>query len=110
MQLGQLQAIDSTLTRMGYRILAISPDAPEKEQQSIDKYGLSYRLLSDTDLTAARAFGIEFQKEGKRPLPVPAVFIVGTDGVIQFQYINPKYAVRLDADVLLAAAKAALKQ
>lgn len=38
-------------------------------------------------------------------LPVPAVFIVGTDGVVRFQYVNPNHRVRLDAEVLLAAAK-----
>ncbi|MGH2569205.1 MAG: hypothetical protein ACRDGA_12785, partial [Bacteroidota bacterium] len=47
--------------------------------------------------------------ESHHLLPVPAVFIVGTDGVIRFSYVNPNYRVRIDPDVLLAAAKAAFE-
>jgi len=42
-------------------------------------------------------------------LPVPASFFLGTDGVISFEYINPHYQVRVDPEILLAAAKAELK-
>ena len=42
-------------------------------------------------------------------LPAPATFIIGTDGIIQFQYTNPDYKVRLHPDVLLAAARAYTK-
>ena len=38
---------------------------------------------------------------------MPAVYVLDTEGVIQFEYINPNYKVRLDADILRAAAKAA---
>ena len=38
-------------------------------------------------------------------LPVPTVFVVGTDGVVRFRYVNPIHRVRLDVDGLLAAAK-----
>lgn len=41
-------------------------------------------------------------------LPAPGVFVVGTDGVIQFSYVNPDYKKRLAPEVLLAAARAAL--
>jgi hypothetical protein len=43
-------------------------------------------------------------------LPVPSVFIVGREGMIGFTYVNPDYKVRIDSDVLLAAAKAVLKE
>jgi hypothetical protein len=39
-------------------------------------------------------------------LPAPSTFIIGTDGIINFQYTNPDYKVRLHPDVLLAAARA----
>lgn len=72
------------------------------------KKGLTYTMLVDDDLTVTRQFGIVF-KEGSWLLPVPAVFVVGTDGIIQFHYVHPDYRVRLEPDVLLAAAKAARK-
>jgi peroxiredoxin len=76
-------------------------------------------------MAAARAFGIAFQLDAKTvkrykgfgidlgeaaghdhgQLPVPAIFIAGKDGVIDFQYVNPDYSVRISADLVLAAAK-----
>ena len=42
-------------------------------------------------------------------LPVPATYLIGTKGTIQFQYVNPNYAVRLDPELLVAAAKSYLR-
>jgi peroxiredoxin len=39
-------------------------------------------------------------------LPAPATFLIGSDGIIRFEYTNPDYKVRLHPDVLLAAANA----
>lgn len=97
------------MKKLGFQILAISPDPPEKLKETAGKNELEYELLSDAKFAAAKGFGIAFQQEGRRPLPVPAVFIVGTDGRIRFQYVNPNYSVRLDGSVLLAAAKAAVE-
>ena len=41
-------------------------------------------------------------------LPVPSVFIVGTDGVVDLVHTNPDYKVRLSSKKVLAAAEAAL--
>jgi len=125
--LGQLQAAEAGLLNLGYQILAISPDRPPKLGESVEKGKLTYTLLSDSSMKAAQAFGIAFRVddvtlekykdygidleaasgEKHHLLPVPAVFIVGTDGVIAFVYANPNYKVRLTPEVLLAAAKAA---
>lgn len=127
-----LQALKDALPKMkdlGYRLAAISPDKPEKLAESVKEYDLDYILLSDSAMEAARAFGIAFQVdaetvtkykgygidleeyagEAHAQLPVPAVFLLDTGSVIQFSYVNPDYSVRLDGEVLLAAAKAAVK-
>jgi len=127
LQLGQLQRIESQLTKLGYKIVAISPDRPEKLRASIQKHELSYLLLSDADMGAARAFGIAFRVDdatlarykgfgidledasGQKHhlLPVPSVFLVDTDGVIMFRYVNPDHTIRIEPDALLAAASSA---
>lgn len=127
LQLGQLQTIESKLLDLGYQILAVSPDRPEKLAESVDKHKLTYALLSDHAMKAARSFGIAFQVddgtiakykgygidleaasgEDHHWLPVPSVFIVGTDGVIRFSYANPDYTVRLSPEDLLEAAQIA---
>ncbi len=130
MQLGQLHLIEPQLLQMGYQLIAVSPDRPEKLREFTEKHQFGYLLVSDSTMQCASAFGIAFEMDAKMVqgykshgidlveaagekhhlLPVPAVFVVGTDGMIRFQYVNPNHKVRLDPDVLLAAARAAMKQ
>lgn len=128
-QLGQLQQIEENLVALGYQIFAISPDRPNELSKTIEKDKLTYTLLSDATMNAALAFGIAFRiddptlkkyqsygidlerasGEDHHLLPVPSVFIVDQDGTINFTYVNPDYRVRIDPELLLAAAKASLK-
>ncbi len=38
-------------------------------------------------------------------LPVPAVFAINREGIIEYAYANPDYKIRMSADDLMAAAK-----
>ena len=125
-QLGQLAQIESEIIKSGYQIIAVGPDRIEKLVESIGKHKMNYQLLSDSDMTGAKAFGIAFKVDdatikkyeeygidlnaasgqAHNLLPVPAVFVIGTDGVIKFEYVNPDYTVRLDPKILLAIVKA----
>lgn len=125
MQLGQLREIEAEIIKYGYQIIAISPDKPKKLIESIDKHKMNYLLLSDSNMAVAKAFGIAFKLDesiikkydeygidlhdasGEKHyfLPVPAVFVVGTDGIIKFEYVNPNYKVRLDPNILLSVVK-----
>lgn len=127
-QLGELKTKEAELKKMGYQILAISPDLPENLEKSVSKNDLTYRLLSDSKATLATAMGLAFKVDDKthemllgynidlekasgekhRILPVPAAIVVGKDSVVDFIYFSPDYKVRVAPDVLVAAAKAAL--
>ncbi|MBR9975168.1 MAG: AhpC/TSA family protein [Bacteroidetes bacterium] len=127
-QLGQLQSREQDLRDLGYRIIGISPDTPQHLKESIGKHELTYSLLSDSDMEAAKQFGVAYQLDKEtvdkykgynldiegasgqthHMLPVPAVFVLDRSGRIVFSYVNPDYKVRLDPDVLIAAAKAAV--
>jgi len=37
---------------------------------------------------------------------VPAVYLINSDGMIEFHYVHPDYKIRLDPEVLLAAVQA----
>lgn len=129
-QLSQIQEVEDEIKSMGYQLLAISPDTPSALQKTSKDKNLGYELISDYQLKATREFGLAFhitdeynQKvksiggktvrlagDDKSTLPVPAVFILNTDGVIQFQYVNPNYKVRIKPELLLTAAKLALEE
>ncbi|OJJ17700.1 antioxidant AhpC [marine bacterium AO1-C] len=119
-QLAGLQKIEKDILKMGYQILAVSPDSPENLKKTMDKNTLSYTLVSDASMTVAKKFGIAFQaperyrkfltkssggKNTENLLPVPAVFLLDTAGKIKFEYINPNYRERLSPELLMAAAK-----
>jgi peroxiredoxin len=96
---------------------------------TLDKNELTYTLLSDAPMTAAKAFGIAFKMSDEAVenylsygidlekdsgydhhlLPAPAVFVVDQKGMIKFSYVNPNYKERIDGGILLAAAKAFAK-
>lgn len=127
-QLSQIQEIEEDIVAMGYQLLAISPDTPSALQKTSKDKKLGYELISDYQLKATREFGLAFHitdeysrkvksiggktarlaGDDRSTLPVPAVFILDTDGVIQFQYVNPNYKVRIKPELLLTAAKLAL--
>lgn len=127
--MGQLRAIESQIDDYGFQILGISPDQPAKLRETMAKHRMKFHLLSDSKMAASRAFGIAYSVddptlrllaqhgidleaasgEKHHELPVPAVFIVDAGGVVQFEYINPDYSVRLHPEVLLAVARVSRK-
>lgn len=128
--LREIQKIEPALKTLGYQILAISPDRPAKLAETLEKDKLGYTLLSDSDMDAARAYGLSFEVDeatrekyreynidlvaasGKSHnlLPVPAAFVISKKGMIRFAYSNPDYKTRVSGEALLAAAKAAVEK
>jgi len=124
--ISQVQEVSQELFDMGYQILGISPDKPEKIKEMSDKYELSFPLLSDTSGTAIKSLGLAYdakqiysdmllvleENAGNTHyiLPVPALFIVNQEGMIQFEYINPNFKIRISPELLLTAARVALQE
>jgi peroxiredoxin len=125
--LSALAEIRDDLKAAGFQMLAISIDQPSKLKETPNYDQLDYLLLSDSDATAAEAFGLVFtvpddlvtkykneyqidleaaSGQTHHRLPHPAVFIVSADGTIEFAHVNKDYKVRLEPDKILEAAKA----
>lgn len=135
LHLSELRTVIPEIRAMGYDVLFLSNDRPEilysslKRETQEDVEGLDYVILSDADIHAALALGTAFRidKDMKArfdergrdyadssiarhdALAVPAVYVIDRSGKIVFDFVEPDYKVRLPADELLAAAKAALQ-
>ena len=59
-QMGQLVKIEPELLKMGYQILAITPDQPARLKASLEKHGINYTLLSDRTMQLTRRFGLAY--------------------------------------------------
>lgn len=120
-QLSGLSKIEPELLKMGYRIFAISPDSPSELSKTAAKHNLPYKLLSDSSMKTTSALGLAYQVDAEtvkkykeygidlgksqNMLPVPAVYMIGSDGIVDFSYVNPDYKTRVPGDLILAAAK-----
>ncbi|MDA0748807.1 MAG: redoxin domain-containing protein, partial [bacterium] len=89
--MGQLQTYLPELEKLGYRVIAISGDPLEKVTELAQKLGAGYEILADPGLAVTRQYGIVFQAGERQPLPVPAVFVVGTARGVRFHYVHPDY-------------------
>lgn len=125
LHLAELRLAEKELKELGFDIWFISMDKPELLYESLEQPDISYTIFSDAQLEATRAFGLAFRLddetydrylgyglnleeasgEAHHVLPAPSTFIIGTNGIINFQFTNPDYHVRLHPDVLLAAAR-----
>ena len=122
--LNELRDVVPKLSDAGVDVYFLSADRPEILIDSLDADVTDYQLLSDASLAVARSFGIAFRLDDEtyakyktygidleessgydhHQLPVPAVFLIGDDGKIEFAHAEADYKVRLPAPKLLAAA------
>ena len=129
--LSEMRHVIPEIRGMGVDVLFLSGDRSEliydslKMETQDDIADLDYTILSDADAQASIALGIAFKAsqrtiDGRHKknqdieessmmkhgvLPVPSVFAIDADGIIQFAYTNADYKVRLPADELMAVAR-----
>ena len=128
--LGELKTIEDELTKLGYQVVAVSPDLPKNLKKSVKQNDLSYQLISDSKAEIAQKLGLAFKVdqetfemlqgydidiekasgETHRILPVPAAILLDQSGKVEFTFFSPDYKVRINKHVLLAAAKSSAKK
>jgi peroxiredoxin len=120
-----LQLALDRIEALGASVVAISPESPEETRSTAEKNSLTFDVLSDIGNRVARQFGIVFQlPEELRPiyagfgidvpkvnsddtyeLPLPATFIIGTDGKIRKAFVEADYTKRLDPEEIIEILK-----
>lgn len=121
--LGELAALQPELAANGVQVIAISPDSPATLAAYPAEKKKPYTLISESTFEAAKAFGVAFAVDKAMEeklqgygidlakasgntaavLPVPAVFVIGPDGLVKFSHANADYTKRLSGAQVLKA-------
>ncbi len=103
-------------------VLAISPETAESVKGTVAKTKTNFPVLSDQALKISKAYDVNYAVSDELSqklkgykidlsvtnganganLPVPATYIIGTDGKIKYVFFNSNYSKRASVDELLA--------
>lgn len=125
LQLKALQRSLGELEGAGARLVAIAPELSEKAAETTAKNRLEFTVLTDRDNRLAKAFGIVFElPEVIRPiyeqriglagfngnddseLPLAATYVIDSEGVIRWAFLDADYKKRAEPADILAAVRA----
>jgi peroxiredoxin len=121
MELEALETIAAGFEEAGASLVAVSPQLEKFSRQIVKKYGLTFPVLSDPGNQVATKFGLTFALPGylqelyrgfgldlpryngddSWTLPLPARFIIDSDGVIRDAEVNADYRVRPEPEQTL---------
>ena len=121
MDLQAIEAAADEIRALGASLVAISPQTAPNRRKSERENGLTYPILSDHGNSIANEFGLRFRLpddliavyrgfgndltigngENSWTLPMPARYVIGTDGVVVYAEVNPDYTRRPDPGELL---------
>lgn len=111
------------IKKNGAKIIAVTPETYENVEKTISETGLDFMVISDTDGSVMKAFNVNFNvtedyqlkiKEQygtsiseannaqEAVLPVPATYIIDTNGRIVYKQFDPDYTNRASIDDILA--------
>ena len=116
-----LEEVRPEIEARGASLVAISPQTPANSRKSQRDNKLGFPILSDPGTAVAAGFGLRFalpddlievyrqfgndlariNDDPAWVLPMPARYVIGTDGVIAYAEINPDYTRRPDPSELL---------
>jgi len=125
LELRALQQALPEIQKAGAQLVTISPQTPDNSLSTAEKHDLSFEVLSDVGNQVARQFGLVFRGCFKlRPiyqslgidlpahngddsfeLPIPATYIVNTNGKIVHAFVNVDYQQRQDPEGILTVLK-----
>lgn len=120
----EIKALQDSLPEIeatGARLIAITPQTPDKSDDQVTKDTLTFEVLSDIGNRLAKQCGLVFTLPEKlRPiyaawqidipdhngddsfeLPIPATYILDRDGIIRYAFVNMDYTQRLEPLVII---------
>lgn len=121
------RALAPALRDLGARLVAVSPQVPERLVEIKRRHNLSFEVATDRDNVLGRQLGILYEANaatqlaarakgsfigdttgtGTWELPQPTVIVIGQDGRVRFVEVSPDWLVRAEAEPVIAAVRAA---
>jgi peroxiredoxin len=123
LQLRAYQQMLPDLARAGATLLAVSPETPDDTLSTAQKNELAFDVLSDAGGRVADAYRLNFELseelhalyaaggidlprrngDGRWQLPIPATFVIGTDGKVARAWVDVEYRNRAEPAEIAAA-------
>lgn len=108
----QLQSFADQFTHAGIGIVVLTYDTPALQQAFIDKFHITFPLLSDIDATSVKSLGLlntdHVPGDSSYGIPYPGVIILDTNQRVAAKIFLEGYATRVDAGAVLDYAVKAL--
>ena len=113
------------INELGANLIALSPQLPEQALATVEENKLEFQVLSDVGNHVARKFGLLFRLpeqlqpvykqfgidlqlangDDSQELPVPATFIVDTNGLIILDFVDVNHTKRVEPSVIIEKLK-----
>lgn len=110
---------------LGAQLVGISPETPDVSAQTVEKHHIPFEVLSDQGNMTCRNYGLLFQVyEELQPLylewgldipafngdeswelPIPATYVIGTDGRVHTAFVEKDYTKRMEPLDIIKALK-----
>jgi len=103
--------------------VAVSSNPPDSSLSLAEKHNLEFEVLSDSGYEISRQFGLVYELNpeletlykkfgidlqarhgsGRAELVITATYVVDSDGIIRYAYLEPDYTRRAEPDDIIEA-------
>lgn len=129
LELKHYETANKDFRAAGSQIIALAPDTAAEIRKTKTQNSLSYDIVGDDHQAIARKFGLVYKVDDKivqslksrgidlsvyqghndLELAIPATYVVGKDGRVEFAYVEADYRLRAEPSVVLKAVQSVKK-
>ena len=120
------QKILKQVHEAGAEIVAVSPTTPDNSLSMAEKHELGFKVLSDVGNKVAREYGVvyklpanirnlyeqggmidlaKYNGDDSMELPLAVTYVIDTDGIVKYAYLDTDYRKRAETAEVLAAVR-----
>ncbi len=113
----------------GANLLALTPEVPDQSMSTSEKHELEFEVLSDVANLIGKKYGIvytltpevaqiyqeafglhQYNGDDSNELPLAATYVIDTDGVVRYAFLDAEYRNRAEPSEILKAVKKITKK